>query len=116
MYGSVSATVINLVLNYFLIQKYGYIASGYTTLICYLLQALIDFFAMRKVVGCNIYNMRLIVTFSVASIVICLVSNLIFNYSLLRYALLALIMICCLCQRKRIIAIFVNMKSKTKEE
>lgn len=39
--------VINLVLNYVFIRKYGYVAAAYTTLICYILYAVGHYFIMR---------------------------------------------------------------------
>ena len=79
MFASVTATISNLVLNYIFIQKYGFIAAGYTTLVCYLIMAVIDYFAMKKVVGSSVYDMKKVVLFSVIAVVICLVSNVIFN-------------------------------------
>lgn len=41
--------VLNLVLNYIFITKFGYIAAGYTTLICYILYAIAHYLVMRFV-------------------------------------------------------------------
>ena len=50
MIGSVTAVVINIILNYIFINLYGYLAAAYTTLICYLIQAFIDYLGMKKAV------------------------------------------------------------------
>ena len=56
MYGSVGATAANLLLNRLFIPRFGYIAAAYTTLVCYLLQAAIDYWAMRHVIREKIYG------------------------------------------------------------
>lgn len=110
MIASLTATALNLVLNYVFIQKYGYLAAGYTTLICYLVQAVIDFLAMRKVVGESVYDMKLVTIISVILIAICLASTLLYSYVILRYFILAAILLLCYIFRKRIIRTFTDMK------
>lgn len=39
MFVSVLGAILNVFLNYILIPKFGYIAAGYTTLVCYILFA-----------------------------------------------------------------------------
>lgn len=51
--GTFTSTVLNITLNYVFIQMFGYIAAGYTTLICYLINALMHYYFMRKV--CRTY-------------------------------------------------------------
>ncbi len=112
MVASISATVLKIVLNYFCIKYWGYLAAGYTTLICYLVQAVIDYFAMRKVVGQKVYNMRFIGGLSLAFTVVALVSNFIYDYIWLRYAILVGLMLLCVIFRKKIINLIKEMKKK----
>lgn len=49
MMASVVGAVLNVVLNYFFIGKYGYFAAGYTTLLCFMIYALCHYIFMRKV-------------------------------------------------------------------
>lgn len=46
---SILAAVVNIVLNYFGIKMFGFIAAGYTTLVSYILFAVCNYFAMKKV-------------------------------------------------------------------
>ncbi len=48
---SISCAVLNIVLNYFGIKTFGYMACAYTTLLCYILFAILHYFFMRKVLG-----------------------------------------------------------------
>lgn len=49
MVASVSGALLNLVLNYIFIKFYGYIAAGYTTLVCFMVYAIVHYLFMRKV-------------------------------------------------------------------
>lgn len=111
MIASIIATVTNLILNYVFISMYGYMAAGYTTLFCYLIQALIDFFAMKSIVNQNIYDMKIIVLLSVAVIVISIFSPLMYNLSFLyRIAVLLTLFIGIWVSRNRLINLITEMK------
>ncbi len=110
MFASITTVCVNLVLNYFLITAFGYIAAGYTTLICYLLQAAIDYFAMKKVAGNRVYDMKYIGILSLIIIVVSLVSNLLYNLIILRYLIVAALFVICIIKRNEIIDMFKNMK------
>lgn len=58
MIASVLAAVINVILNYVFIQQYGYVAAGYTTLICYIAYAIFHFVCMNKVCQTYLHNAR----------------------------------------------------------
>lgn len=64
MYASLTAAIINIALNYLLIPRFGFIAAGYTTLLSYVIQAAIDYYAMRKVVDEKIFSLRTIIILS----------------------------------------------------
>ena len=49
VYGSVGAAILNIVLNYFLIPLFGFVAAGYTTLASYIVFALSNYYTMRLV-------------------------------------------------------------------
>lgn len=110
MIGSVVTTAANIILNYIFINKYGYIAAGYTTLACYLLQAIIDYFAMKKVAGESVYNMKAISLLSVFIIVVSLGSNALYDYTWPRYVVLVLIVVAVVSLRKKIVRIISDMR------
>ena len=49
MIASIIGAILNVVLNYIFIEKYGYIAAGYTTMICFMVYSLCHYIFMRKV-------------------------------------------------------------------
>lgn len=109
---TIITTVLNIVLNYIFIKKFGYIAAGYTTLVCYLVQAILDYAIMRKTVGDRVYNMRQIGLLSAGVIAVSLLSNFIYNYIVIRYAIIVVLLALCILFRKRIIGMLKQMKSK----
>lgn len=116
MIGSVVAMLLNIILNYFCIKQFGYIAAGYTTLGCYFIQATIDFIAMRKVVGQNVYNMKLIGLFSIIVICISLVSNFIYDFIFVRYGIILVFILLAIVFRKRIIGFFKQLRENKADQ
>ena len=112
MLGSLIAVSLNIVLNYFCIKQWGYMAAGYTTLFCYAVQAMIDYLAMRKVVGKNIYNMKVIMALSAAVIGISIASIFVYDNVIIRYLILSAIFVLLVVFRKKIIAAFSFKKKK----
>lgn len=53
---SVVCSVANLLLNVIFIPVYGYVAAGWTTLVCYMLLALLHYFLMKK--ACRKYQVK----------------------------------------------------------
>ncbi|MDE7108036.1 MAG: oligosaccharide flippase family protein, partial [Clostridiales bacterium] len=112
MIGSISAMLLNILLNYFFIKWYGYIAAGYTTLFCYFVQASIDHIAMRKVVGQKVYNMRIIGLMSLIVVAVSLLSNFLYDYIIVRYVIIGVIFILGIIFRKKIIGLFKLLRAK----
>ena len=89
--------IANLVLNYIFIRIYGYFAAAYTTLACYIMISILHYFAMRK--ACKeilnvplIYDWRRISVICIAFTVAAFAIMAIYDYLLLRIALLVIIM------------------------
>ncbi len=116
MIASITATCLNLILNYIFIAKYGYLAAGYTTIFCYLVQSIIDYFAMRKVVGQRVYQMKYIGALSLAVTLIALGSNLLYRHMIVRYVIILALLIGCVLCRKQIIAMIKEVKGKKSDE
>ena len=105
MIASVIAAVLNIGLNFILIPRYGYLIVGYTTLFCYGVQALIDYLAMRHVLGMNIYNMKKILAITSFVVIISLLCNLMYSGYCARYGLLIAIALFSFVFRKKIYSI-----------
>lgn len=116
MIASITSMLLNILLNYIFIPKYGFVAAGYTTLFCYALQATIDYIALRFIVKEPVYNMKFICLLSVSIIALSVLSVLIYDYWYIRYSILGVLAIVALIFRKKIFAIFKNMKNKKRTE
>lgn len=55
---SVGIGILNFVLNYFFIAKYGYLAAAYTTLICYVVLYIVHMFLTKKVLGFELFHWK----------------------------------------------------------
>lgn len=115
MFASVTATALNIILNYIFIPRYGYIAAGYTTIFCYLVQASADYFALRRVVSEKIYNMKYIGVLSLVVVAVSLLSNFIYTMPIIRYAVMLAILIFSIIFRNRLIELFKVMRGAKKD-
>ena len=87
---SVSAAVLNLVLNAVCIPLFGYMAAAYTTLVCYLFFAAVHYLLMCRV--CRkawIYDMKFIILLSVVMVLLSGGMLVLYRYMLIRYGLIA---------------------------
>lgn len=116
MYVSVCGAVINIVLNWIFINKYGYIAAGYTTVVCYVLFAIGHYllynYLNRKYLN-NISIIRGKFIFMVSCILMGLMflTLLLYKYTYIRYIVIAVIVIWGIHERKKMLSIFNQIKS-----
>ena len=93
MISSAIAAALNVVLNYIMINAYGYMAAAYTTLISYIVMALLlSIWANREfkkyITEIDfVYDNKLISVISILTLVISLFAILIYNYAIVRYAI-----------------------------
>ena len=113
---SMTAMIINIVLNYIFIGQFGYLAAGYTTFISYLIQTTIVYLAMRKAVGKSIYNMKYIGFLSLSMVVIALISNFLYAFNAIRYLIIAVLIVVLFLNRNRIINIIRSVRNKEKND
>ena len=113
MISSIIAAVVNVVLNYFGIKMFGYLAAAYTTLIAYIIlgmmQAIISGQVHRKITGDktdSVYDTKMILGLSVVTIICCVACLGLYKTTILRYAILRVLCIIVCLKRKQIIKIF----------
>lgn len=90
------AAVLNIVLNYIGIKKFGYLAAGYATLICYIIYSGMHYFFMRKICknflkNIKVYDLRKLMIISGIFINIALIFLSSYNNIILRYILILLL-------------------------
>lgn len=121
MFISMGGALLNVGLNYIGIMLFGYIAAAYTTLFCYIVFAVSHYFYMRysvkKALGITkiFRTFRMMVLFAVilaAGLVVIAVYDLI----IIRYLIMAVILIAALIKRKDIVALLKSVRKPKKPE
>lgn len=109
--------VLNIILNYIFISLFGYQAAGYTTLFCYIMLALLHYTFYKKIIKTEIpeqgdvFDMKFVVLVSVGVLVTMGVILVVYRVTILRYALLASILLLGIVKRKWVIAQLKNLKA-----
>lgn len=114
--GSCGGAILNVVLNAIFIPIYGYVAAGYTTLICYILFGVLHYIFMRKVCKENlddyrVYDWRII--FGIGGILIgfAFVMLLLYNHRGIRFLILGCLTIGILVKRDYIISVLKQVRN-----
>ena len=87
--------VLNIILNYVFIRKYGYYAAGYTTLVCYIAYGVAHYCFMRKICrenlgGARVYSLRTLLSITAVFMAIGFVFLFVYGNNAYRYSLIAL--------------------------
>ena len=110
MVATLTAAAVNLIGNYLFITWFGYIAAGYVTLISNLVLTAMHYRNARLVEKEEIYDPK----FSLRSVVLvtvgCLLCNLIYPFFVLRYALIAALLVFLWTRRRAVIDMLMDMK------
>ena len=106
-YASVSGAILNIILNYFGIKLFGYIAAGYTTLLCYIVFFVCHCIFVNKIEKKYINNIHIFDNRKTSIIGIVLISCsqivlLLYNYPLIRFVLLLGLITWSIIKRRRI--------------
>lgn len=91
--GSFIVAITNIVLNIVFIPMFGFIAAGYTTLICYAAYSLVHYFFMQKIIktelnGIKIFNKKILIAITIGLTLITTIFLMIYKYSIIRYIIL----------------------------
>lgn len=116
-YASVSGAILNIILNYIGIQLFGYMAAGYTTLICYTVFGIAHFYFMNRICKNEMNYTQLFDTktiFLIAGIlmILAIFMTLLYNYILIRYLILAITIIVVIINKTKIIRIIQKLKEE----
>ena len=114
MTASVLGALLNVVLNYIFIKQCGYIAAGYTTLVCFMVYAIAHYIFMRKVCseccdGEYPYNTRTLVFITIPFLVAGFVFMATYNYPEIRYGLVGVALIVAIIMHNKIIGVVKNI-------
>ena len=114
MIASVVGAALNVLLNYIFIGKYGYVAAGYTTLLCYIVYAMGHYIFMNKVCdqkceGIRPYKLSYVLQISFGFIFAGFILSLTYHFVAIRYSLILLNFIIVFIKRRRILCIISEL-------
>ena len=104
---SVCAAVLNIVLNYLFVPRFGYIAAGYTTLFSYAATMLLHLLFLNKVLTklgkrMDLFDCGTLAAFTVLLIALSALGANLYKYPWIRFAVVAVSLAAAIHQRKRI--------------
>lgn len=98
---TIVAAILNIVLNWLLIPRFGYIAAAYTTLAAFAIYSFLHLNNMYSLYG-KMNNKFTIFVIITCSVVLCISSIYLFEYNIIRYCLIVLLLTCCILYYRKI--------------
>ena len=105
---SILAAVVNVVLNYIGIERFGFVAAGYTTMISYILFAVCNYYAMKTVckkkkIEGELFDIKNLISLFLVFVLIALVFTALYPYRIVRLSLVVLLTLVVLISHKRLV-------------
>lgn len=102
------SAVLNIVLNYLFIPKFGFVAAGYTTLICYIIYTLFHYKVMTHIIATDQelqgkFETKKILIITIVFLLCGFGIQLMYGFSVLRYILIGILIACVVVKRKQLI-------------
>lgn len=102
---TIVGAIVNIILNYIFIDVHGYYAAGYTTLLCYMIFAIMHYGFMRKICkeklnGEQPYSLKILLTITIVFLCIGFVCLLTYSNDVIRYIFIGVICIGVFIKRK----------------
>lgn len=108
--GTMLAAVINIILNYIFINKCGYIAAAYTTLVTYFLYFVFHYILARKIEGIFLFSNKMLFKCSIGMLVIVWIGNVLIDSLPIRMLIVLLILAISFCYEEKNIGILKRRK------
>lgn len=112
---AILSAVVNIILNYIFIPRFGFVAAAYTTLISYFVLAGIDYIYMLKIckehdIDKNIYSIKALIAVFVVFAALGFTAMSLYDYPVIRYVIIAVVFILMFIFRKKLIALYKGLK------
>lgn len=107
MFASVGGAILNIILNYFGIKMFGYVAAAYTTLICYMCYVVFHYILMTKICnkyldGVKPYNTKFLLAFAGAFLICGFAMLFTYDHPVIRYSIIAASVVAMIIKRNKI--------------
>ncbi len=112
-----ASALLNIVLNYLLIPRFGYVAAAYTTLISYIVLTLMHYLAYKRTIRDNhvpdeLYNFRLMNGITAGFLISGFVLMALYNHMLVRYVLICIALVVIYMKRNGIMSFYRQLKAQ----
>lgn len=106
---TLGGAILNVILNIVFIQIYGYYAAGYTTLICYIVYAILHYVCMCRLCRIELhiyrlYDLKILLSISCGFMIIGFLLLSTYRYPVIRYTMVTGLLVLLFILRKRIMA------------
>ena len=114
---SVGVALLNIILNYIFIDKYGFIAAGYTTLFCYITYTIVHYYVMVHICKKNknnlvLFDIKKTVVISFLLLIAVFGITVLYDLWIARYIVILGVCIFVFIKRNTILQTYKMMKSK----
>jgi len=115
VYVSFTCGVVNIILNYYLIDVFGYIACAYTTMVSYMLFALGHYIFMKKTLSNEgitekVANGKVVMLISIIIVTVSILLTILYDYFFMRYLLLFVIILGFILEKNKLKVIINSIK------
>ena len=105
-----TGAVLNIILNFFFIQLFGYVAAGYTTLFCYIVYAISHYLFMRKICKEELEakapdDSKILIAMSIGFIGLGFAMMFTYNHPIVRYGIIIVILFALIACRRKLICV-----------
>lgn len=111
--------IINILTNFIFIKLFGFIAAGYTTLVCYILYVIFHYYFMNKICKDNHidnpYDWKKIIKITSCFMICGFAFLILYHYFFLRYCIIGIILILVIWKREVIYSYIMKMMKLKKE-
>lgn len=115
VWASIGAAVINLVLNWVFIPRFGFVAAAYTTLVSYIVFTISNFFAMRRTLAArnieeNGFNYKGMIALFIGFIVISYIGMLLYEFPIPRILISVIVLGIIFIKREMMFTLYREIK------
>ncbi|MBR3280071.1 MAG: oligosaccharide flippase family protein [Lachnospiraceae bacterium] len=115
VWASIGSALINIVLNWFLIPRFGIVAAGYTTFVSYIVFVFCNYLAMKKIlkqenVKDDMFDYKMLILLLVAFCVLSAIGALLYSFLWIRIVVAALVLIAMFIKRNYFIGMYKKIK------
>jgi len=117
MFTSISAALINVILNFIFIPKFGYIVAAYTTLFTFIILSILNYYLSKFIHdGENIYDDKVLFGISAVLIFVSLPVIILYDHNVLRYIVIFITLLTIVVKRNNLLNIIKELISDDYDE